>query len=583
MNSPDDGLRKIHWSQVLPFVRLFNTFQLATNYTRLTLALLCVVSIYVAGRVVDVVWTTSGGGVRVLPDAMGTSSSIDAFALGGRGDDVYANWLSAAEQAYDRVDAEAAKLRKQINTEELDEAAGKVDTWRDTRREEIEKQAEGTAEERENRKTRIDEMARTLKFILAGKDPAKFGYDASIPVAVSALAPKNDVQDFEEVVRFRDTERRLAELEPRGPFITLLRYEMRCFAAGVQGVAAGRFGFGSAHSGEPGLCGSLVSAVKGVAWTVMNRPLFALIFGLIEALIFGLFGGAITRHAAVYLARDEAIGLTSSLAFAQEKLKEFVLAPVIPIGFMAVLALVLALGGLVGVVPVVDVIAGIGFFVAIGIGFVLTITLLGFLFGGHLMFPTVAVESSDAFDGITRAYGYVTQRPWHTAFYSLALLAYGGLCFIVVRLIAMLTLKLTHVFVGVGFNAWTANKLEATWKMPDWHELTLLPASGGTAFWGEFFSGPGDWFPLTDWLIALWVFIVVSLVAAFVVSFFYCGSTAMYLLLRRDVDATDYDEIYYEESEEELLAASTVAPVQAEGSLPVVETENQTSPSSSET
>jgi len=54
--------------------------------------------------------------------------------------------------------------------------------------------------------------------------------------------------------------------------------------------------------------------------------------------------------------------------------------------------------------------------------------------------------------------------------------------------------------------------------------------------------------------MALWVYLVVGLVAAFVVSFFFCGSTQMYFLLRRDVDATDYEEIYYEEPEEEPAA-----------------------------
>jgi hypothetical protein len=103
------------------------------------------------------------------------------------------------------------------------------------------------------------------------------------------------------------------------------------------------------------------------------------------------------------------------------------------------------------------------------------------------------------------------------------------------------------------------------WTMPPWADLSLLPSTT-TPFWGWFYNGPltgSEW--LSTFFFALWVFLLVGLVAAFVVSFFFCGSTQMYFLLRRDVDATDWDEIYYEEPAEEpgplpAGATETVAP-----------------------
>ena len=150
----------------------------------------------------------------------------------------------------------------------------------------------------------------------------------------------------------------------------------------------------------------------------------------------------------------------------------------------------------------------------------------------------------------------------NTGFYSLVLLLYGALSFVMVRLFAMLTLKLTHLLTNAGmsfFGAWssaktaTFTKLSAMWEMPAWGELSLLPTTDGIPFWGTFHNAPlsgTELFAL--FFIRCWVYLVVGLVGSYVVSFFFCGSTQMYVLLRRDVDSVDYDEIFFEENEEDL-------------------------------
>ncbi len=210
-------------------------------------------------------------------------------------------------------------------------------------------------------------------------------------------------------------------------------------------------------------------------------------------------------------------------------------------------------------IPVVgELLAGVLYGLALLGGFALAMILLATVLGLHLMWPAVAVEGSDAFEAVTHAAGYVGQRTWHAGFYSLLLLLYGGVSFVMVRLIGMLLLKLTHVFSGAGMS-WFGNisgwrthsisKLDAMWSMPAWNDLTLLPATGTTPFWGTFFNAPLSFTEtIGAFLIACWVFLVVAAVGAFVVSFFFCGSTQMFLLLRRDVDAVDYDEIFYEEA-----------------------------------
>ena len=91
-------------------------------------------------------------------------------------------------------------------------------------------------------------------------------------------------------------------------------------------------------------------------------------------------------------------------------------------------------------------------------------------------------------------------------------------------------------------------KLNALWMMPAWADLSLLPSTGDTPFWGTFFNGPLDgWESIGAGLLSMWVHLLISVLGAFVVSYFFCGSTQMYFLLRREVDATDFDEVYYEE------------------------------------
>jgi len=191
-------------------------------------------------------------------------------------------------------------------------------------------------------------------------------------------------------------------------------------------------------------------------------------------------------------------------------------------------------------------------------GFVSALILILSVTGFHLMWPTIAVEGSDAFDAIQRAFGYVLQRPWNMAFYSFVLLVYGGLSFVFVRLLATTSLKLSHMFTGAGMNlassaaTETVGKLDALWRMPAWQDLPLLPATGDLNFWGAFTNAPlSGAETFTFFFIALFVFLAVGMVGGFVVSFYFCGSTEMYFLLRRDVDAIDYDEIYYEELEDE--------------------------------
>ena len=58
-------------------------------------------------------------------------------------------------------------------------------------------------------------------------------------------------------------------------------------------------------------------------------------------------------------------------------------------------------------------------------------------------------------------------------------------------------------------------------------------------------------------LIAMWVYVVLSFLASFVISFYFSSNTIIYYLMRREVDATELDDVYLEESDEDFLDAPT--------------------------
>ena len=89
---------------------------------------------------------------------------------------------------------------------------------------------------------------------------------------------------------------------------------------------------------------------------------------------------------------------------------------------------------LVGAIPFVgEIVMGIFFIFFIAVAFVLMLLLLGVMGGFHLLYPTIAVEGSDTFDAMSRAFAYVYARPWRLGFYTLVSLFYGVLTFLFVE------------------------------------------------------------------------------------------------------------------------------------------------------
>lgn len=130
-----------------------------------------------------------------------------------------------------------------------------------------------------------------------------------------------------------------------GPFAAFVDYQAHCLAAGARGLLAGRIGWGgSAFDAQPSLPGSIGSAGSGVLWLLVTRPWFAAVLFTVYALVVGLFGVALSRHAAVQSARGLAPDLSESLAYAWERRSAIAVLAVGP-------AAVLAVGGPLLMIP----------------------------------------------------------------------------------------------------------------------------------------------------------------------------------------------------------------------------------------
>ncbi len=326
------------------------------------------------------------------------------------------------------------------------------------------------------------------------------------------------------------------------------------------------------HADFGGLVRACRSAAMAAIWLVAMHPVYALIFLFVSLLIWSYFGGALCRVAALHAARDERIGLREALVFARGKFPSYVAAPLMPVAAVVLGGFVIWLGGWVLAIPGVgDLLSAVILPLAIIGGFVLALLVIGAGAGAGLMFPTIAAEGSDAFDALARSLSYVYMRPWRLAFYSLISIIYGAICLVFVKFFARLALWLVHYFMGLSMNWGSAyaHTAEGTTKMPEkldvlWTGPSLL---GDTAFWGGFAGhdlAHVSWFAQI-WFY-LWIFIVYGCVVAFLASFFHSAWTLIYFLLRREVDATDLEDVYVEESSPASAPAPAAASAAAGGS-----------------
>jgi hypothetical protein len=277
--------------------------------------------------------------------------------------------------------------------------------------------------------------------------------------------------------------------------------------------------------------------------------LFALINTILALAIWAVVGTAVSRMAAVRIAREESVPLGRALRFSFRKWPSAVSSPLLPFGVLVLMAAIMgAVAGLPMNIPYAgEVVVGLLWGLVIAMGFVLAVIFIGGAFSVGLQWPALAVEGTDSFDAISRSVSYISSRPWRYVFYVIFSAVYGSLTFILVKLVAFLALYIAHAAVRLFTFAWgtdgSTGKLDRLWAVP-----TLdapWPDAGSASLIGAE--------PVATWFFQAWVWVVLGLVVAFLFSFFFTSQTVIYYLLRKVVEAKEMEEVYMEPSEEDPL------------------------------
>ncbi len=320
-----------------------------------------------------------------------------------------------------------------------------------------------------------------------------------------------------------------------------------------------------AGSGQPGVrvgwavAGGSLAAPLDWAWGQVARPfrqmfaadvgfgtfVFFLGCGLWALAVWSFFGGVINRACVYELATHERLGLGAAVRFAVGKWSAYAWAPLVPLlGIFAVSLPVMVLGLFLRVSLGV-VLAAIFWPLALLAGFLLALMAIGLLFGWPLLWSGVSSEGTDTYDAIGRAYSYTYQRPLHYLFYAAVAAAIGALGWVAVSWFFAAIVRMTYWAASWG------SGLEA---------VARVATPGETGVVAAFGAG----------LLRFWTECVRLLGAGFLASYFWSAAAAVYLLLRRDVDATEMDEVFVAEEPSQLPAPLPEITTDAAGA-PVLE------------
>ncbi len=313
-------------------------------------------------------------------------------------------------------------------------------------------------------------------------------------------------------------------------------------------------------------------------WLFLTRPfinlfhgdltpvgfLYFMLCGLWELLVWGLFGGAIARIAALKFTRDEAPDFPGALRHAMSKLTSYSMAPLLALAGAAVFGLQLALLGWIMQLDLLAAVAGLVWPFALMLGLMMAILLIGALAGWPLMWATVAVEGTDAFDALSRSYAYTYQRPLRLLWYVLLAAILAAVSMFIVKLFATSAISLGNWSVSWGLDNETYRAIVSPLPGNDMDEETTddgaamagsvsavdvtVDTDDGPALTGEVapkkLSGLQRF---AKYAIRFWKSLLGALAAGYQAGFLFVAAVGVYLLLRKDIDGAEMDEVYVED------------------------------------
>lgn len=244
----------------------------------------------------------------------------------------------------------------------------------------------------------------------------------------------------------------------------------------------------------------------------------SLLWMFLMIVLWTFIGGAITRTAALQLTIGRYEHCSQIYHFLSKHWKSYIGALAIPLSGIVFCTIILSISSLLFQLPVLNYIIAICFPVLLLLGFVISLLGIGLLFAWPLMFAAISVDGADAFDAVSRSYSYIFQRPLHYLFYFCTAALFG--------------------MIGWFFIAWlidTAIYLAVSWCEVPYLNFATMQLSSGT----EQFQN----MPLYQRIVLCWSWCFQLTKVGFLFSYFWTSSTLVYLLLRRSVDGTPFDQV----------------------------------------
>jgi hypothetical protein len=323
----------------------------------------------------------------------------------------------------------------------------------------------------------------------------------------------------------------------------------------------------------------------------------------ISAAFWSFFSTAISRIAAMKIAREETLSLKEACTFAAKKFFPVLSSVAIVAALLFALYFVVnasIFGGAIGRIPYAgEVLVSLLFPITLIVTFFFTFALVLGLFGFNLGASAIATESSDTWDGISRSWQYLLARPWHVLLtYALTAAYLAVFVFFAGKFLDWSIDSLSVGWWGMGENTKIATRAvenlpkDLKAMAPEGEKEVAIALPGKVEFLrnyanGKYESSDGttvveyavpfperdavskktkltiinlqrkadvtDLLPGTLYfggtLVWFWLWICKLAVSAFAVQYVFGATTMLYFLLRKEVEGEDYGEIVVEEEE----------------------------------
>ena len=302
--------------------------------------------------------------------------------------------------------------------------------------------------------------------------------------------------------------------------------------------------------------------------TTAPRLAFYVLCGLWGVIVWGLFGGMISRMTALQLGRDERSTIKEAFKYAIRYWGKYLSSPLFPMFTLFILFGMIAVPALMMGTGVGTLIASIGWGMVLIFSFLATILIVGLLVCWPLMWATISVEASDSFDAMSRSYGYLFQRPFHFGFYTILATILGIIGWWFVQWFGSILL-----FFSVWSASWGAgnSQIQSVINDAPTSIQTLAQPMGAFSTQAASLEGVGD---VGAIIISYWMGLIFVMVLGYAPSYFWTVATAIYLLLRHDVDDTDLDEVYVDQDDEDDTFGIPPFEGESNGSLPIIDPPN---------